>query len=57
MLTGEAVRWSYLGISQHDVLDEGQAPRFSIFHTHIVNLVATDLTVLLAWRHGAPHHL
>lgn len=52
----ETVRWSYLRIGQHDVLDEGQAPWLAIFHTYIVNLVATDLTVLLAWRQGAPHH-
>lgn len=54
---GETVRWSYLGISQHHILDERQATRLAVFHTYIMNLVATDLSVLLAWRKRTPHHL
>lgn len=42
------VRWPYLCISQHDVLDERQTPRLAVLHAHIVHLVATDLSVLLA---------
>lgn len=55
--TQETVRRSYLCISQHDVLDDWHAPWLAIFYTYIVNLISTDLTVLLAWHQGAPHHL
>lgn len=53
----KAAQWSHLCIGQHDVLDEGQAPRLAVLHAHVVDLVAADLTVLLAGYQGPPHHL
>lgn len=53
----EKRRRSHLSVGQHDILDEGQPPGLAVLHAHIVDLVAADLTVLLARRQGAPHHL
>lgn len=46
----------YLRVLYEDVLDEGLTLRFSVVHPHIVDLVASDLTVLPLGRRRSPFH-
>lgn len=45
---------AYLGLSQHDVLDDGWATGLAILQPHIGDLVASDLAVLLAGDRQLP---
>jgi len=46
----------YLRVLYEDVLDERLTLRFSVVHPHIVDLVASDLTVLPFGRRCSPFH-
>lgn len=47
---------NYLCIRQHDVLQQGLTLWLPIFHPHVVDLVPSDLAVLLIGHRRAPGH-
>ena len=54
----EGIKWlHYLRVLYEDVLDEGLSLSLTIVHSHIVDLVSSDLAVLALGRRRAPFHL